>query len=161
MVRPFLIHQTLKFFCKLHYILVKLLVVLHVNTLFATLFFYPAMPLDNESIDDYLFKRAKAGGFDSPIKSKRIWTKTNRFIDEQVIKVLDKPKKGKKRKVTKKHDLEYNSDEENLNRLKSKYCTESKKMGNKKMKAVENDEIKKRRIFIADDDSDSKNDEHK
>jgi hypothetical protein len=77
-----------------------------------------------------------------------------------VIKVLDKPKKGKKRKVTKKHDLEYNSDEENLNRLKSKYCTESKKMGNKKMKAVENDEIKKRRIFIADDDSDSKNDEH-
>ena len=118
------------------------------------------MPLDNEFFDDYLFKKAKAGGFDSPIKSKEIRNKTNRFINEQAVTVLDKPKKGNKRKVTKKHDLEYNSDEENINRLKSKYCIESKKMGNKKMKAFENDEIKKTRIFIADDDSDSKGDEH-
>ena len=62
-----------------------------------------------------IFSKAKAGGFDSPIKSKRIQTKTNRFINEQAIKVSDKPKKGKKRKVTEKHDLKYDSDEENLN----------------------------------------------
>ncbi len=73
---------------------------------------------------------------------------------------MDKPKKGKKRKATEKHDFEYDPDKENRNRLKSKYCTKSKKMGNKKMKAVENDEIKKMRIFIADDDSDSEDDEH-
>jgi hypothetical protein len=106
-----------------------------------------------------IFSKAKAGGFDSPIKSKRIQTKTNCFINEQGINVSDKLKKGKKRKVTKKHDLEYDSDEENLNQLKSKYYTGSKKMGNKKMKAVKNDEIKKTRIIIASDDSDSEDDE--
>jgi hypothetical protein len=70
------------------------------------------MPLNNESFNEYLYKKAKAGGFDSPIKSKRIRTRTSFYIDEQVIKDLDKPKKRKKRKVTEKHDLDDNSDKE-------------------------------------------------
>jgi hypothetical protein len=117
------------------------------------------MPLNNESSDEYLYKKAKAGGFDSPIKSKRIRTKTSFYsIDEQAIKDSDKPKKHKKRKVTEKHDLNDNSDEE-LDRLRSQYCTESKKMGNKKMKAIENDELQKKRIFINEEDLDSKDKE--
>jgi hypothetical protein len=70
------------------------------------------MPLNNESFNEYLYKKAKAGGFDSPIKRKRIRTKTSFYIDEQAIKDSDKPKKHKKRKVTEKHVLNDNSDKE-------------------------------------------------
>jgi hypothetical protein len=63
----------------------------------------------------------------------------NFYMDEQAIKDSNKQKKCKKRKVTEKHDLDDNSDKE-LDQLRSKYCTGSKKMGNKKMKAIENNE---------------------
>jgi hypothetical protein len=70
------------------------------------------MPLNNESFNKYLYKKVKAGGFDSPIKSKRIRTKMSFYIDEQANKDSDKPKKHKKRKVTEEHDLNDNSDKE-------------------------------------------------
>jgi hypothetical protein len=100
------------------------------------------MPLNNESFKEYIYKKAKEGGFDTTIKSKRIRTKTNFYINEQVIKVSNKQKKHKKRKVTEKHDLDDDSDKE-LDQLRRKYCTRSKKMGNKKMKAIENNELQK------------------
>ncbi len=46
------------------------------------------MPLNNESFNEYIYKKAKEGGFDNTIKSERIWTKTNFYIDEQVINSL-------------------------------------------------------------------------
>ncbi len=112
------------------------------------------MPLNNESFNEYIYKKAKEVGFDNTIKSKRIWTKSKFYIDEQEIKVSNKQKKHKKRKVTEKHDLDDDSDEE-LDQLRSKYCTRSKKMGNKKMKAIENNELQKKRIFIDEEDSES------
>jgi hypothetical protein len=118
------------------------------------------MPLNNESFDEYLYKKAKAGGFDSPIKSKGIRTKTNFYLDEQVIKDSNKQKKRKKRKVTEKHNLDDDSDKE-LHQLRSKSCTGNKKMENKKMKAIENDELRKKRIFINDEDLDSEDKEEK
>jgi hypothetical protein len=44
----------------------------------------------------------------------------------QSLKVSDKPKKRKKMKVMEKHDLDDDSDKE-LDRLRSQYCTRSKK----------------------------------
>ncbi len=67
---------------------------------------------------------------------------------------MNKQKKRKKRKVTEKHDLDDDSDKE-LDQLRSKYCTGSKKMGNNKMKAIENDVLQKKRIFIDEENSDS------
>ena len=126
---------------------------LHFSHFFAFLFI-GSMPRNNESFDKYLFEKAQSGAFDNPIKSKRIRTKTNFYIDEESLKVSDKPKKRKKMKVTVKHDLDDDSDEE-LDRLRSKYCTGSKKIGNKKISAIEDDEIKKSRFFIDEENSDS------
>lgn len=61
-------------------------------------------------------------------------------------------------KVTAKHDLDDDSDEE-LHRMRSKYCTGSKKIGNKKISAIEDDEKKKSSFFIKEEDSDSKDEE--
>jgi hypothetical protein len=43
-----------------------------------------------------------------------------------------------------------------MNLLKSKLCTKSKRLGHKKVKTIENNEIKKKRFFVANEDSDSK-----
>ena len=116
------------------------------------------MPRNNESFDKYLFEKAQSGAFDNPVKSKRIRTKTNFYIDDESLKVLDKTKKRKKMKVMEKHDLDDDSDEE-LDRLRSQYCTGSKKIGNKKISAIEDDEIKKSRFFIEEENSDSEDEE--
>ena len=79
-------------------------------------------------------------------------------MDEQAIKDSNKQKKRKKRKVTEKHDLDDDSDEE-LDQLRSKYCTRSKEMGNKRMKAIKNDELQKKRIFTDEEDSESEDEE--
>ncbi len=55
-------------------------------------------------------------------------------------------KKHKKRKVTEKHGLGDDSDKE-LDQIRGKYCTRSRKMG-KKMTEIKNDEKQKKRIFI-------------
>jgi hypothetical protein len=99
------------------------------------------MPRNNEAFDKYLFEKAQSGTFDNPVKSKRIRTNTNFYIDDESLKVSDKPKKRKKMKVMEKHDLDDDSDEE-LDRLWSQYCTGSKKIGNKKISAIKDDEIK-------------------
>jgi len=61
-------------------------------------------------------------------------------------------------KVMEKHDLDDDSDEE-LDRLRSQYCTGSKKIGNKKISAFKDDEIKKSRFFIEEENSDSEDEE--
>jgi hypothetical protein len=70
------------------------------------------MPCNNESFDKYLFEKTQSGAFDNPVKSKRIRSKTNFCIDDESLKVLDKPKKRKKMKVMEKHDLDDDSDKE-------------------------------------------------
>ncbi len=57
-----------------------------------------------------------------------------------------------------KHGLDDDSDEE-LDRLRSQYCTGSKKIGNKKISATEDDETKKSRFFVEEESSDSKDKE--
>ncbi len=84
------------------------------------------MPRNNESFNKKLFEKAQSGAFDNPVKSKRIRTKTNFYINDESLKVSDKPKKCKKMKVMEKHDLDNDSDKE-LDRLRSQYCTGSKK----------------------------------
>ncbi len=78
---------------------------------------------------------------------------------KQAIKCLVKTKKCKVKKAISKYCLEYDSEEEKNNQLKSKYVFKCKILGNKKMKAIENNEIEKKGIFIAEKDFDSKDEE--
>ena len=103
------------------------------------------MPNDLNGIIESLQHRAMSGELEEQANRKRRRIRTNRFVD-LYAKVYTPPNQKKKKKKTKKiasktpDPLSSDSDEEPLQKLKSKHIRSSKKMGNKAMKRIESQE---------------------
>ena len=105
------------------------------------------MPVINNKFDAYLENKAKANGFVETEKRER--RRPNYFIDKQACRTKEKRTKKSRaeKKEAEKHCLDDNSEDE-IDTLKSKYCTGHKRFGNSKLNALEKDETKKSRRFI-------------
>ena len=112
----------------------------------------------NKHIISVIETKAKSGAYDDCRKRKRL--APNRFIDHQAREIIDKPrekkmknKKGVKNQKKDEIDDDLVDSDDDLERLKDRHLTSSKRFG--RMNDLESNEIKVHKRFIdSDDDED-------
>ena len=104
------------------------------------------MPVINNEFDAYLENKAKANGFVETDKHEQ--RRPNYFIDKQACRTKEKrtKKSRSEKKEAKKHCLDDDSEDE-IDTLKSKYCT-----GHKMLEILNSTRSKSRRFIEEESD---------